>query len=36
MLHPPGVPPTPNFNIGDISGNYERISTTFSGNLSTN
>jgi len=30
MLPPLGAVPTPNFNIRDISGNYERISMTFS------
>jgi len=29
MLPPPGAPPL-NFNISDISGNYEQISTKFS------
>jgi len=36
MLPLQGVPLTLNLNIGDISGNYERIFTKFSANLSTN
>jgi len=36
MLPPQGAAPTPNSNIGDISGNDERISTKFLANLSTN
>jgi len=29
MLPPQRAAPTPNSNIGDISSNYEQISTTF-------
>jgi len=33
MLPLLGTAPTPNSNIGEISGNYERIFTTFLANL---
>jgi len=36
MLPPLGAALHPPSNIGDISGDYEQISTKFSANLSTN